>query len=388
MSKTGKRNVSICFFVIVFSLMSCIGYTLSVSAKSSDRIVKKDSGFYRTVSDSDDSSREKSAFKAFLEKNTVVPEDGFTEINAFSIDDINNDHVMELCVYESPNGRGTKFIYACVDGNIKMLDSASKYAYFCGVREAGLLINVWERWDRGLFNYMRIFNGSTIFNAISREYWNDNRNEILFFDNRSGDPAPISEEEFNELYSNYLGPFEPEPLFREIYENTAENREAVLGGDSDSSDLSAATLAVRLWDDGFDAETAGLLMWDTSYLNEAQADSDSQSSENSSQNTDNRSQDENTAPVDPVNPGDYILPESSTRPLTEADVAGLSASDLRIARNEIYARHGRKFKSQDLQDYFNSKGWYKGTIEPDNFKEEYLSALEKENIKLIEKHET
>lgn len=82
--------------------------------------------------------------------------------------------------------------------------------------------------------------------------------------------------------------------------------------------------------------------------------------------------------------GDYILPNSSTTYLTRADLAGLSQEQLRLARNEIYARHGRKFKTKELQDYFNSKSWYTGTIESNAFKDDYLNAYEKENIKLIQ----
>lgn len=37
------------------------------------------------------------------------------------------------------------------------------------------------------------------------------------------------------------------------------------------------------------------------------------------------------------------------------DLSGLSKSKLRIARNEIYARHHRKFDSADLQIYFDKK---------------------------------
>jgi hypothetical protein len=55
---------------------------------------------------------------------------------------------------------------------------------------------------------------------------------------------------------------------------------------------------------------------------------------------------------------DYILPDSDTVLLTEADIADLSLQEINYAKNEIYARHGRKFKSSELQNYFNSKYWY------------------------------
>ena len=64
---------------------------------------------------------------------------------------------------------------------------------------------------------------------------------------------------------------------------------------------------------------------------------------------------------------EYLLPDSATRYLTEADLAGLSHEQLCFARNEIYARHGRIFKTPQLAASFNSKSWYHGTINPDKF---------------------
>ena len=49
------------------------------------------------------------------------------------------------------------------------------------------------------------------------------------------------------------------------------------------------------------------------------------------------------------------------------DLKGLSADQLRLARNEIHARHGRRFKDSGLQAYFDSQSWYNGTIAPDDF---------------------
>lgn len=94
------------------------------------------------------------------------------------------------------------------------------------------------------------------------------------------------------------------------------------------------------------------------------------------------------------NNDDYVLPDSSTRLLTEEDLAPIAddARLLRIARNEIYARHHRKFKDDNknlepMQPYFDSKEWYDGYIEADDFREEMLSKIERENIKLIQKYE-
>ncbi len=84
---------------------------------------------------------------------------------------------------------------------------------------------------------------------------------------------------------------------------------------------------------------------------------------------------------------DYILPESSSRYLTDSDLKGLSSYELMIARNEIYARHGRKFKDSSLQAYFNSKSWYKGTVEADDFSTSVFNNYELANIDLIKSYE-
>lgn len=84
---------------------------------------------------------------------------------------------------------------------------------------------------------------------------------------------------------------------------------------------------------------------------------------------------------------EYILPESNTKYLSEGDLYNRSKEELRIARNEIYARRGRIFQSQDLQDYFENKAWYNGTIDPANFSESLLNDYEKANVKLIQRCE-
>lgn len=54
-----------------------------------------------------------------------------------------------------------------------------------------------------------------------------------------------------------------------------------------------------------------------------------------------------------------------------------------MARNEIYARHGRKFKDKTLQKYFDEKSWYEGEYEPDEFRETWLSLLERKNAAFL-----
>ncbi len=40
------------------------------------------------------------------------------------------------------------------------------------------------------------------------------------------------------------------------------------------------------------------------------------------------------------------------------DISKAAGKELRILRNEIFARHGQAFESQDLRDYFNKQRWY------------------------------
>lgn len=80
---------------------------------------------------------------------------------------------------------------------------------------------------------------------------------------------------------------------------------------------------------------------------------------------------------------EYILPDSDSVRLTQADIAHLSLKELNYAKNEIYARHGRRFMSKELQDYFNSKSWYAGTVDAADFNEGVLSQIERENARML-----
>ena len=62
--------------------------------------------------------------------------------------------------------------------------------------------------------------------------------------------------------------------------------------------------------------------------------------------------------------GDYIFPNSSTEYLSAEMLYLMTNEQLKLARNEIYARHGRMFSNPDLQQYFMSKAWYVPLYEP------------------------
>ncbi len=78
----------------------------------------------------------------------------------------------------------------------------------------------------------------------------------------------------------------------------------------------------------------------------------------------------------------YLVP--ADRVVTEADLQGKSKAELRVMRNEVYARHGRVFQSADLNAYFSAKPWYK---QDPNYSDGLLSDIDRENIRIIQESE-
>ena len=77
--------------------------------------------------------------------------------------------------------------------------------------------------------------------------------------------------------------------------------------------------------------------------------------------------------------GGFIFPDSDQRLLGDADLKGMSLVELRLARNEIYARRGRFFVDQTLAGYFSQFSWYHPRqVDVD------LSPLETTNVNTIE----
>lgn len=70
--------------------------------------------------------------------------------------------------------------------------------------------------------------------------------------------------------------------------------------------------------------------------------------------------------------------------LTAEDLQDLDKAQLRLMRNAVYARHGRTFKSVDLQSLWNCYTWYK--VNP-NYSDDLLTEVDTYNIKLIQQYE-
>jgi hypothetical protein len=106
-------------------------------------------------------------------------------------------------------------------------------------------------------------------------------------------------------------------------------------------------------------------------------------SNDSTEKNSNDSTETNSKESSNLSSSDYILPDSDKKVLSEDDIATLTKEQLRLARNEIFARHGYVFKSEDLQKYFSSKSWYNA----DPSYNRTLNEAEKENVNLIQARE-
>lgn len=75
-------------------------------------------------------------------------------------------------------------------------------------------------------------------------------------------------------------------------------------------------------------------------------------------------------------------PQASAKLLTAADLAKMAAQELRIMRNEIFARYGYRFKAGGEMDrYFSEQPWYQKQF--DNV-DAFLTGVEKANVSLIQ----
>ncbi len=73
-----------------------------------------------------------------------------------------------------------------------------------------------------------------------------------------------------------------------------------------------------------------------------------------------------------------IFPDSDSRRLAQDDIAQLGPLQLRLARNEIYARKGRRFRNEVLRNHFSKFDWYRPTSDDVS-----LTRVEQANVDLL-----
>lgn len=81
------------------------------------------------------------------------------------------------------------------------------------------------------------------------------------------------------------------------------------------------------------------------------------------------------------------LSYTTTIKYTVQDLSLLDSYGLKITRNEIFARHGRMFNDQELQEYFQRQQWYIPQTASNDFDDSCLNEVERYNVELISTYE-
>jgi len=84
---------------------------------------------------------------------------------------------------------------------------------------------------------------------------------------------------------------------------------------------------------------------------------------------------------------DYFVTYCDMEYFTEDNLWGFDSEMCRIARNGIYARSGRVFQDEALNNYFLGFDWYNPTISPDDFSEDMLNEYQIANRDLVIEYE-
>ena len=83
----------------------------------------------------------------------------------------------------------------------------------------------------------------------------------------------------------------------------------------------------------------------------------------------------------------YLMPDSADRYLEVSDIEGYSRDEIQMIINEIYAKHGREFHTQENIDYFSAQDWYEPVAgKSDEEIDNEFNAYEKANIELLCKY--
>lgn len=79
----------------------------------------------------------------------------------------------------------------------------------------------------------------------------------------------------------------------------------------------------------------------------------------------------------------YFIEHSDSEYFSREDLEGFDEQMCNYARNGVYARSGRKFQDQTLQNYFYQFSWYDPAVEPSQFTDSMLNDYQIKNIALV-----
>ncbi|MGE4485448.1 MAG: YARHG domain-containing protein [Oscillospiraceae bacterium] len=82
----------------------------------------------------------------------------------------------------------------------------------------------------------------------------------------------------------------------------------------------------------------------------------------------------------------YILPTDAEL-ISDSDLEGMTRKDTYMVINEIYARHGKIFKTESIQEYFENQSWYEPVTADSATVYSKFSDIERENLKTIVKYQ-
>lgn len=126
------------------------------------------------------------------------------------------------------------------------------------------------------------------------------------------------------------------------------------------------------------------------YMNEQQAQISSDTVEAepvSAEDVQNTDSDEEAVSEENDASSTYLMPDSAECYLEASDIEGYSHDEIQLIINEIYARHGREFTTQENIDYFSVQDWYEPVSgKSDEEINNEFNAYEKANIELLCKY--
>lgn len=113
----------------------------------------------------------------------------------------------------------------------------------------------------------------------------------------------------------------------------------------------------------------------------------------------NKDSDSSSKEKDTESDDSYLCSYSSERLITDEDIERIKKTKydgipkgkdiLQMVINEMYAKYGYKFKSEEIQAYFDSKEWYRNIKSYNSNMDDIYSEmtdLEKDNINFLNEH--
>ncbi len=92
---------------------------------------------------------------------------------------------------------------------------------------------------------------------------------------------------------------------------------------------------------------------------------------------------------DPFQDPDAYILDTDSRYIAESDLYPFSEEEVKLIRNEIYARHGYSFTLDKFRDYFGEKSWYREdpAVNVNTFGTEQMNDYERANVDVIKAYE-